>query len=102
MAANPYAVTENTYTAADAGCWFDGSRGIHLIDAVVNMAVEAHKMPYPKCECDHGAYTFSECEFMGEIEDECDEFMNEHFSVDGHYWGRSEQGDWGLWECDES
>jgi hypothetical protein len=32
-----------------------------------------------------------------EVEDEATEYMNEFFGVDGAYWGRSEQGDWGLW-----
>ena len=27
--------------------------------------------------------------------------MGDQHAVDGHYWGRSDQGDWGLWLCED-
>ena len=112
---NPYTITKNDYTAKDAGCWVDGARGIYCIDAIVAIA-ETHDMGIPndcgdeicsRCfgeehEAGDGSYTeWSHCFHVSEIEDECDTYMNECFPVEGHYWGRSEQGDWGLWESEE-
>lgn len=85
------------YDASDAGCYVDGSRGVYAIDMIVEIA-EAHGFVTaigPDCQHEEGS--LSECEFAAEIEDEATEYMNERWGVDDHYWGRSEQGDWGLW-----
>jgi hypothetical protein len=63
-------------------------------------------MPIPElCPCAgtgvDGHSTYADCDFGGEIEDECDTYMNDKHGVDGAFWGRSEAGDWGLWECEE-
>ncbi len=94
------------YTARDAGCYVDASRGIYTIDRIIAIA-RSHGMGEPAdcseiehCPADHTSSGWAGCEFAGEVEDECDDYMNEHQTVDGHYWGRSEQGDWGLWEIE--
>ncbi len=91
------------YTLNDCGCYVDGARGIYAIDAIVDIA-ESHGMVEPKCEHTHeethDESRFAGCQYAGEIEDGCDEYMNDKYGVDGAYWGRSEQGDWGLWEVD--
>ncbi len=100
--------TRVTYTLADVGCYVDGSRGIYAIDRIVEIA-EANGMAEPEpCECEgHGVVwqrassPWAGCEYVGEREDDCDDYMNEHHGVDGASWGRSEAGDWGLWECEE-
>lgn len=85
------------YTQADAGCYIDGAPGIYAIDAIIAFA-EGHGYTEPGCS--HRAPGIcSEC--ADDIEDECDDYMNEHCGVDGYYWGRSDAGDWGLWPSED-
>lgn len=94
------------------GCYVDGARGLYMVDGVVTMAeafgfqttgCKLDDDPCPRCfggqhEAGDGSYTeWARCQFAGEVEDEATEYMNEHQSVEGCYWGRTEQGDWGLW-----
>ena len=99
-----------TYTLADVGCYVDGARGIYAIDRIVEIA-EEHGMDVARCgdtDCKHCAGgddddsddSWSTCEWAGDIEDYIDDYMNESYPVDGAYWGRSEAGDWGLWDYD--
>lgn len=97
----------NPYTPADAGCYVDGARGIYTVDLIVAIARD-HGAIIDSCnpkECPHAETCdpseFAGCEFSGEIEDEATEYMETHFPVDGHFWGRSEQGDWGLWPVED-
>jgi hypothetical protein len=99
------------YTIDDAGCYVDSARGIYATDAVVELA-EAHGMAYIDA-CDPGkdghtdcqdAYfpsRFAGCEWAGDCEDEADDYMNAHYGVDGAYWGRNDNGDWGLWTIED-
>jgi hypothetical protein len=94
---------ENLYTAEDVGCYVDGARGIYAIDAIVEFA-ESHGMADQTCDTSnhtheetHDDSRFAGCEFAGEIEDEIDDFMNTTYPVNGAYWGRNENSDWGLW-----
>jgi hypothetical protein len=81
------------YTLEDVGCYVDGARGIHAINKIGSIAKE------------HGFQTgwddlplcLSDYEFAGELEDEIDQFMDADYGVEGAYWGRNDQGDWGLW-----
>lgn len=103
------------YTLQDVGCYVDEVRGIYAVDRIVKIA-EEHGMPTPRdCQTDgcprcaldertaaDGSHTeWSRCEWSHEVEDDCDAYMNEHHGVDGAFWGRSEQGDWGLWPCED-
>ena len=94
---------ENPYTKSDTGCYIDSAQGVYTIDAIVDFA-ESHGYKINPCDDDHEhtifRSRFAGCEFAGEIEDEVDDYMNEHFAVDSCYWGRSENGDWGLWEIE--
>ena len=92
-----------SYTSDDAGCYVDGARGIYAVDAIVQF-VRAHgfAMLHEDNTCEPHGLTIGESEFAGceyadEYETEATDLMNSYFGVDGHYWGRSEQGDWGLW-----
>lgn len=82
-----------TYSKAHAGCYVDGARGIYAINRIVSFAME-HGWQSPPDAKDLE-------EFPNEIEDEADAYMNETFPVEGARWGRSEQGDWGLWATEE-
>ena len=97
------------YTLADVGCYVDGAKGIHVLDGVVEIA-EAHGMDELSCWCNSGFYgkiahgaghSWSDCEFSDDIENDCDLFMNDTFAVEGAYWGRNDNGDWGLWAIDD-
>lgn len=81
------------YTLDDVGCYVDGARGIYCIDAIVDIA-QSHGMTYDGGQDE--AHEWSD-----EVENECDNYMNDNYGVEGAYWGRSEQGDWGLWEIEE-
>jgi len=94
-------MNNTTYTLKDVGCYADSARGIYTIDKIVDFA-ESHgfelkdddpQNPLPE--------SLSDYEFAGDIEDDVDEYMNAKYGVEGAYWGRSEQGDWGLWTTDE-
>jgi hypothetical protein len=97
--------TDITYTLQDVGCYVDGARGIYAIDAIVEFA-ESHGFTHDVEQTPTGMpgdfLTYSRDEFVGELEDEVDEYMNEHYPADGAYWGRSEQSDWGLWPTEEA
>lgn len=94
------------YTRDDCGCYVDGVRGIYMIDEIASFA-RAHGMTIDHDPSDHehvetcDESEFAGCEFAGEIEDEINDYMNAHFCPDGCYWGRSDRGDWGLWECED-
>jgi len=92
----------NPYLKNGIGCYVDSARGIYAIDAIADFA-ESHGFvindedphnPLPE--------SLSDYEFANELEDEIDDYMNANFAVSYAYWGRSEQGDWGLWPCLES
>ena len=89
-----------TYTLNDVGCYADGSRGIYLTDRVVEIANDhgASITHDWDCGCDfaNGRDSFAQCDFSNEIGDEATDYMNEHYSVEGCYWGFVD-GDWGLW-----
>lgn len=105
------------YSSKDAGCYVDSARGIYAVDAIVSFA-ENHgftrkedrgEFQVSTCSCrtsdDLSALNHekpSDCEYGNEIEDEATDYMNDNFPVDGYYWGRSDQSDWGLWEYDEN
>lgn len=92
--------TATKYTLDDVGCYVDGAQGIHAIDTIVCIA-EDHGMPTPEpCNCGDHPNEYAGCEYVGELEDECDDYMATAHHVVGAYWGRSEQGDWGLWPAD--
>jgi hypothetical protein len=104
----------NPYTPADAGCYVDGARGIYSTDAIVDFARDhgatiEHDIDGTSRyleSCDHAETCFDSefagCEFNNEFEDAATDWMNDHFPVNGHYWGRAETGDWGLWPIEES
>jgi len=83
------------------GCYVDSARGIYAVDAIVEFVeslgfdVQDDDPTNPLPE------SLSDCEWASEIEDQADEYMNAFFPLDGHYWGRNENGDWGLWAFDE-
>jgi len=93
-----------TYQRSDAGCYVDSVRGIYAVDSIVEFA-ESHGflVVLNKCDCQSPPISHSrasECAFSDGIEDEATSFMNDNFPVDGHFWGRNDNGDWGLWESE--
>jgi len=81
------------YTLKDVGCYVDSARGIHSGEAIQGIAA------------DHGwkgERLDSNSEFYDEAEDEATAYMNDRFPVEGAYWGRNENADWGLWTVEEN
>jgi len=78
------------YTLDDCGCYVDGARGWYGVRKIVDFAnLHGAAIEYKTNQAD--------CNYDFDCEDEADDFMNDHFPVPGATWGRSEQGDWGLW-----
>ena len=89
---------EPEYTLSDVGCYVDSARGTYAIDRIYQIA-KAHGYVVEDL---NGKPTEEGDDFdIGMFEDGCDDYMNNNFGVDGAYWGRSEQGDWGLWPIEE-
>ena len=93
----------NPYTIRDCGCYCDSARGRYAIDKIVSFS-EAHGFKHDAVTTPTGSpgdfSTYADYEYVDELENECDNCMNEHYGVDGAYWGRNENGDWGLWETE--
>ena len=97
------------------GCYVDGARGIYAIDSIIALAEargfeakgcddwDCARCHYGQHEAGDGSYTeWAHCQFASEVEDEATEYMNEHQSVEGCYWGHVDGGDWGLWPTDDN
>jgi len=98
-------MTTNPYTATDSGCYVDNARGIYATDAIIEFAndhganiTHATDCCTPFETCDPSE--FAGCEWIGDYEDRADEWMNDHYHVDGCFWGRQD-GDWGLWSFED-
>ena len=100
-------MTTNPYSATDSGCYVDNARGIYATDAIIEFANDhgadiTHDPGCPSIDCAATTIdaTFATCEWVGEYEDRADDWMNDHFPVDGCSWGRQD-GDWGLWSLED-
>src|ERR1700692_652074 len=84
------------------GCYVDSARGIYAIDAVISFAQSLGFVP-TDCTCDSckAGGTWSSCEFSNEVEDEATGYLNAHFEIESHSWGRNENADFGLWSNEE-
>lgn len=95
--------TKTTYGAKEAGCWFDGARGIYIGDAIIETAIE-HGFPCPeeptKAPSWQGGTTWTDSEYYHELTDEATEFLQQ-FAAEGFWFGCSEGGDYGLWPTEE-
>jgi len=80
------------YTKDDCGCYVDGAKGIYA-----GLAIQGIATAYGWIG-DHANPTDEE---YFDAEDEATDYMQTHYSVDGCYWGRNDNGDWGLWKIDE-
>ena len=107
------------YTQSDCGCYVDNTRGLYMVDRIVEFANEHGAAIVHDCDSEidnkvmslrerldikiHGCKSdsFSHCEFSNEYWDEVDDYMNENYGVNGCYWGTIEHtGDWGLWKLE--
>lgn len=97
--------TSAAYTLHDIGCYVDGARGIYAIDAIVDIAESRGALlgdPDPKdVKPMFENSRFAGYEFANEVEEDCNNYMEKVYGVNGAYWGRNENGDWGLWSTEE-
>lgn len=75
-------------TAADAGCWVDGHWGQYGSLKVIQIAQEFGLWPDETFD--------NENEFIHEIADEAEQWMNDNVAPDGHSFGWFD-GEWFLW-----
>ena len=80
------------YTLRNVGAYADSSRGIYVGQKVQEIA-RAHGWK--------GEYLAADAEFYDEAIDEAEAYMNEHYPVEGAYWGSNDNGDWGLWTAEQ-
>jgi hypothetical protein len=93
--------TKPSYTRADCGCYVDGANGIYATDAIIDFANMHGASIKHDPDCDGHGSTFGKCEWANEYEDEASDYLNAQFPVDDAYWGRNDNGDWGLWAIDD-
>jgi hypothetical protein len=92
---------EPTYTLEDVGCYVDGARGIHAIDRILCFA-EDHGLKWEAEALFANPLDTDDYEYSDEAEDVADRYMNENYGVEGAYWGRNENSDWGLWAIEDT
>lgn len=92
------------FSLQDCGCYVDGLHGIYMLGMVARFAEGLGWIPPETCncsECKGGPVKYVYCEFVPDMWDEIESYLNEHYEVEGAYWGPSEQSDWGLWPIEE-
>lgn len=93
------------YTLDHVGCYVDGGCGIYATDEIVSIARSHGATITRDCDCNHDQSCFesefASCEWVGDYEDKASDYMNDYHGVEGAYWGRNENGDWGLWPIED-
>jgi len=95
------------WTPDDAGCYVDGARGIYAGEMIQEIARDEGRKD--EILCCNGVLSDSECQCPSHRDpeayywatEEAEEYLNEHCAPKDHYFGNSEQGDWGLWPVEE-
>ena len=103
---------DNKVTGADAGPWVDSARGVHMPSAILERA-EAYGYSLPKDVSEYLMLEMKknpdtgdterddildEYEFIHEVVEEAEQWMNEHVAPPGYFFGtHPDWGDWGLY-----
>ena len=97
---------KNPYTLDDCECHVEGDKGdvsIHMLARIIKVvqihyiALHTAKRHIDDCDpCDITRH-FE----VDKIVESCNDFMDDHFPVEGAFWGLDEEGDWGLWNIEE-
>lgn len=77
----------------EEGCYFDNHRGIYMGEAVIQLAESLGMTHEEERTPDH--------EFYLEAWEDAENWLNSHYSDDAHYWGSTENGDFGYWLIEE-
>lgn len=91
-------MTTAKYTLDDCGCYADG---VYCIDAILSFAEDHGFELEPLDDGEQYPEPLSDYEWSDEVEDDIDEYMNNTYPVDDAYWGRNDNGDWGLWAIED-
>lgn len=98
------------------GCYVDAARGRYVFDGIVQivlpLAQADGKLKELRDEVDRvfGANEVQRLkavfgddvdELRDLVEDVLTEYMESEHHREGYWWGRSEEGDWGLWEVQD-
>ena len=100
---------KHAVSPSEAGCWFDGNRGIYLQQAVLEAAKEHgwRGKAYVRKKADEMRYKGDTHRLLGpddeeyyDAADEAEAYLNT-LAPEGYYFGYSEGGgDFGLWKCE--
>jgi len=87
----------------EPGCYVaDSELGTYAVDSIIVRAESLGFQPSAcNCESCRRYGPWSECEFRNKVEDEANDYLNKHFEIPGHSWGRNKNADWGLWPIKE-
>ena len=86
------------FTLADAGCWFDGARGIYIGEAVIALAIDYGFRTGVRKPRDGWSKHEYYCELWSEAEGHLDGFAPEGFWIGGNEGG----GDFGMWPIEDA
>lgn len=85
------------YGEGHAGCWLDNCRGVYMGEAIISEAI-THGFKY---EMDGPLCRYSDREDYMHLWHEADTFMDQ-FAAPGFWFGSNDNGDWGLWPCEDN
>ncbi len=88
--------TKPTFEISHIGCYFDCSRGFYIGVAVIELA---ESYGWDSHKGDSERVNPLDSEWYGEMTDEAIEYL-QSLTLDGLWWGYSENGDYGLWLVD--
>ena len=88
-----------SYGVKEAGCWFEGTRGIYIGESIIDLAIDHGFAPdlsdMPDCT------RYSDYEYYHELTEEAVDFMQQ-FATDGFVFAFHEDwGDFGLYTLEE-
>ena len=90
----------------ELGCYVDGVHGIYMWKRIYTIAKDygfEYECTIPQIEAlidkeERGELTSDMSgQIAHDLENLIDDYLNEKMAVDKAYWGRNENGDWGVW-----
>lgn len=77
----------------EEGCYFDSARGQYVGQAVIELAESLGMTPEEERTPEH--------EFYYEAWEDAENWLNRFHSDAAHFWGCTENGDFGYWKIEE-
>jgi hypothetical protein len=74
------------------GAYADSARGVYMGERIQQIATD---------EGWDGEFADADDEYYSDATDEAEDWLNDNIADDGHFFGTSEQGDWGYWTVED-